>query len=262
MCIIPFAKKLVPALLCCSAFLAGSANAEHHKCDIELEYGVIIEQEQIRVMGAKKTLLQINDDQQLFINGTWVQLDAETTELLRAYSQQLRTEIPMMVSIAMDGISLGFDAINQVVSALSGSSSPALKEQFEGLKFRFKRKFDHSDNIFYIAPQSLDELDDFFEDELTHEVNDIITDSLGAMLLALGEAINRENEFEGEHTDFGEKMEQLSAEIEQQLSEKSGKLQEHAHKFCESLRNVDRIETQLQQRVPELREYDVVKLKD
>lgn len=257
-----FVKNTFAAIACCSALYANSAIAGHHKCDIELEYGVIIDQDHIRIMDSFKTVLQINGDRQLFIRGEWIMLDEQSTRLLKEYSLGLRKEVPTMVNIAMDGISIGFEAINQVVNALSGSSSPALKEQFEGLKFRFKKKFDHTDNIFYIAPQSLVELDDFFEDELTHEINEIITDSLGAMLLALGEAINTENRFEGEHTDFGEQMEILSAEIEQQLTEKSGKLQEHAYQFCESLREIDSIETQLQERVPALKEYDVVTLKD
>lgn len=253
---------MLPAITWLGALVATPTLAEHHKCDIELEYGVLIEHDHIRIMDRYKTILQINGDNQLFVRGEWIVLDDESTQLLNTYSLGLRREVPMMVSIAMDGISLGFEAVNEVVSALSGSSSPALKEQFEGLKFRFKKKFDHTDNIFYIAPQSLDELDDFFEDELTHEVNEIITDSLGAMLLALGEAINTENQFEGQDTDFGEKMEKLSQEVELQLSQKSGKLQEHAHRFCDSLRGLNDIEEQLQQRVPLLRDYDVVKLKD
>lgn len=255
-------KNIFASLTLCSALFANTAMAAYDSCDIELKYGVIIEQDDVRIMGPRKTVIQINDDKQLFVNGEWIMLDEPTTKLLTEYSLGLRTEIPKMVSIAMDGITLGFEAINQVVNTLSGSASPALKEQFEGLKFRFRKKFDHTGDIFYIAPQSLNELDDFFEDELTSEVNEIVTDSLGAMLLALGEAINTEGDLEGNKVDFGEQMEQLSAQIEKQLSEKSGKLKAHAHQFCQSLRGLDRIETQLQQRVPILMDYDVVALKE
>ncbi len=233
------------------------------ECHIELEHGLIITPEHIRVMDKNRTVLQINNDEQLFIQGYWKQLSEPEQLLLRQFSEGLRREVPEIVDIAMDGVSLGIDAINQIIDGVSGGSAPLIKRQFEEIKFRFKERFNHTDDIFYIAPQSLDEIDDFFEDELSEKIKAVVSESLGAILIALSEALSSaETNYEINHDDFGERMEKLSKQIDIKLSEKSTVLEAKAQLFCEHLKELDEIETALQKSVPELHRFDIVRSKD
>lgn len=233
-------------------------------CDIQLQYGILITPEHIRILNRNTTTVQINNDEQLFINGEWIQLESHEVALLRSFSEGLRTEVPQIVGIAMEGADIGLMALDKIMSGIADTGDEDLfQEEFQDFRSRFKQKFNHIDNKFYIAPQSLDKLADFFEDELGQEIKKVVTGSLGAVLVALGEAINtNESGNERNIVDVSKQLKRLEARIEKQLSAKSEILEKKAHQFCNRLKEINRTERELHVMLPELRQYDLVKLKE
>lgn len=240
--------------------IAGVAQAS--ECDIELNHGLLINSDHIRVMDKHRTKLQINNDEQLFILGEWVKLNPEDTEILRQYSLGLRREVPQIVNIAMEGVEIGLHAIDQVVTGLSGGrSDTSINKHFEEIKFSLKKKFNRTDEHFYIAPQSLNELSDFFEDELGNELKTIVKGSMGSIMVAVGEAMrSEENSLESTISDMSERMELVSEGIESSLESKTKSLEQKAEQFCHRLIELNKYETKLQQHVPQLLDFDVVSL--
>ncbi len=254
--------KLLLCLLVLTAVMPGMLRAE--TCEIELKYGILITPEHIRILERHFTQIQINHDEQLFINGEWIQLEVHEIELLKSFSKGLRNEVPQIVGIAMEGAEIGLTALDKIMNGIADNADGDLfKEEFDSFRARFKQKFNQFDDKFYIAPQSLDKLDDFFEDELGQEVKKVVTGSLSAVLIALSEAINsNDSGLERDVMDVSEQLERLESKIEQQLSVKSLVLQRKAKQFCDRLTELNKTESELQVMVPELRNYDVVKLKD
>jgi hypothetical protein len=241
--------------------LPATANAA--SCDIQLQYGILITPEHIRIIDGYLTKIQINNDEQLFINGDWIRLEVHEEELLKSFSKGLRNEVPQIVGIAMEGAEIGLQALDKIMNGIVDSGDGDLfQEEFEDFRARFKQRFNQFDNKFYIAPQSLDKLDDFFEDELGQEIKKVVTGSLGAVLIALGEAINsNDGGVESNVVDVSEQLERLEEKIEKQLSAKSLVLEKKAKQFCDRLTELNKTESELHVMLPLLRDYDVVKLK-
>ncbi len=236
--------------------------AQAKACDIQLQYGILITPEHIRILNRNTTTIQINNDEQLFINGDWIQLESHEVALLRSFSKGLRTEVPQIVGIAMEGADIGLMALDKVMSGIADTGDGDLfQEEFAEFRARFKQKFNHFDNKFYIAPQSLDKLANFFQDELGQEIKKVVTGSLGAVLVALGEAINtNESGNERNIVDVSKQLERLEQKIEQQLSAKTEVLEKKATQFCQRLVELNRTESELHVMLPQLKPYDVVKL--
>lgn len=255
-------KALLGSLLSLGVItLSFGANAK--SCDIQLQYGILITPEHIRILNRNTTTIQINNDEQLFINGDWIQLESHEIALLRSFSRGLRTEVPQIVGIAMEGADIGLMALDKIMSGIADTGDGELfQEEFADFRSRFKQKFNHIDNKFYIAPQSLDQLADFFEDELGQEIKKVVTGSLGAVLVALGEAINsNESGNERNIVDVSKQLERLEAGIEKQLSAKSEVLEKKATQFCQRLKELNRTESELHVMLPQLKPYDLVVLK-
>jgi len=222
--------------------------------------GLLIAPDHIRVMKVGRTQVQINHDKQLFIRGEEVVLTKEQQALLHEFSVGLRKELPEIVSIAMDSMDLGFNALDQVIQGLSGTdTAQGVKEHFTELKGGLLKRFARSGDNFYIAPQGMSELEDFFEDEISNQVRDVVTGSLKIMLAAMGEAYNRsESVIEGRRIDLGERVDLISREVEKSLEYNASRLAKQSRAFCQRFETLEKAESRLQKQIPSLNEYDIL----
>lgn len=241
-------------------FLGASTKAVASGCPIQLKMGLLISPDHIRVMRHGRTLLQINGDSQLFIKGDLITLTDQEKYMVKEFSMGLRKELPEIVTIAMESMELGFDAFDKVVKSLSGSDSArGIEEHFSKLKGGLLEKFARSGDNFYIAPQDLNQLDDFFEEELSNQINQIVTDSLQIMLGAMGEAIRQNDDgIEGTKIDIGERVKMLSEEVDNSLKINADRIAKKAAAFCRRFESLDKTETRLQNHIPSLLEYDIL----
>lgn len=237
-----------------------SSQTKAAECPIQLKMGLLISPDHIRVLQKGRTQFQINNDEQLFIRGDEVTLTPEQTLLVKEFSLGLRKELPEIVSIAMDSVELGFSALNKIIQGISGTdTAQGIEEHFSELQRRLFGRFARSGDNFYLAPQALNELDDFFEDELSNQVKSVVTNSLHIMLGAMDEAFQQsESEIEGVKIDLGERVDLLSKEVENSLKYNANRLEEKATAFCQRFETLDSIEARLQKELPRLRNYDIL----
>ena len=247
---------LVVSLLFSSPLLADEL------CDVELGHGVIITNDVIRIVDNGQTNVQINDDSQLFIRGRWIELNQDEEQILREYSKGLRNTVPELVKLATDGVNLGLSAIEQVVTGFTDKEPEVLKDQLKYVEIALKDKFKVGDDFYYIAPQSLSKLDDFFEKEISQKIHSAVHGSLGAILVALGDAFeSNEGNIEQKISGMGERIDIISIEIDKSLQKKVVQLEDKANEYCGCLRTLNETEDKLQQLVPELADFDLVQVK-
>ena len=222
--------------------------------------GLLIAPDHIRIMEMGRTQVQINHDKQLFIRGIEVPLSVEQEKLVREFSLGLRKELPEIVTIAMDSLELGFNALDQMIKGMSGTDTEkGVTAHFSELKGGLLERFARSGDNFYIAPQGMSELEDFFEDELSNQVRELVTGSLKVMLSAMGEAYSRsESVIEGKRVDLGERVEMISQEVEKSLEYNASRLAEQSRAFCKRFETLQETETRLQKQIPTLNKYDIL----
>jgi len=256
----PYKKQFIQAILFSGLFIAPS-HAE--QCDINLNYGIVIDPGHVRIIDEDKTYLQINGNDQLFVNGKEITLTNKQKELVTRYTLGIREQIPSIVSIAIEGVDIGFKAVNKVISGITGENSAShqkLQKHFDELQWRLRKRFNQSDESFYIAPQGFDDLEQIFADEFEQEIEAIVTESLGTILIAVGEAITNSNSKNNEQPEspFKERMASIAEEFELEVGDKIDALKSKAENFCTKLAELDDIENQLNREVKALSLYNLI----
>lgn len=115
-----------------TSLMASNVNAQ--QCDINFNYGVVINPSHLRIMQKSQTFVQINNDKQLFIRGREVSLNEEQINLINQYSQGIRKQVPEIVDIAIEGVDIGLKAVNKVIAGLTGENSAShqkIQERFD-----------------------------------------------------------------------------------------------------------------------------------
>jgi hypothetical protein len=257
--------KFIPVAFTSLSLLSSAVYAEH--CDVNFNYGVIIDPAHIRFLEQGHTKIQINDKSQLFVEGREAHLTNEQQLLLAQYSTGIRQQVPKIVEIAIEGVDIGFKTVNKVIGGLTGENSAShqrVQEKFNELQDRLHKRFNHSDKSYYIAPQDFDDFDELFAGEFEQEIEEIISTSIGSILMAVGEAMtNREEENSERRVDtFDERMESMGKELKLQISNEANVLESKAQKFCHSLIELNKIEDKMQQTIPELSSFNLIETKE
>ncbi|AZN31623.1 MAG TPA: DUF2884 domain-containing protein [Pseudoalteromonas sp.] len=242
--------------------LSSSAVLAQSQCDVELSHGLIITDDVIRILDKGQTRVQINNNSQLFIRGYWVDLSTEESKVLEQFSHGIRHTVPELVNLATDGVNLGLSAIEHVVEGMSDKEPEVLKTQLQYVERALMDKFKRGDDFFFIAPQSLSQIDDFFTKEISQQIHSAVHGSLGAILMSLGDAFkSREGNIEDRINDMGQRMDIISKEIDKSLQKKAQQLELKASEYCECLNALDVTESRLQAIVPGMADFDLVQIK-
>jgi len=256
--------KILPILLLTSLV---SFISKADQCSVNFNYGVIIDPSHIRMIDMGQTVVQINDNHQLFVQGREIQLNEQQQQLINQFSSDIRAQVPEIVSIAIDGVDIGLKAVNKAIGSLTGENSAAqqkVQAKFDELKWRIRARFNQSANNYYIAPQDFTDLDDIFTGEFEQEIEEIITDSIGTILLAVGEAMikNNDNNDSG-HSEqrlstFDERIETMGKGLELEISANATALKNKAEQFCLKLNELDNLESEIQHLILPLKKYNLI----
>lgn len=244
-----------------SCLFISAANAQ--QCDINFNYGVIIDPAHLRIISQGQTYVQINDQHQLFVNGREIPLNNEQKKQLSEYSNGIRSQVPAIVSIAIEGVELGLKAVNKVISSLTGENSAShqqFQEKFNEMKWRLRTRFNHSDDSYYIAPQDFYDFDEIFAGEFEKEIETIVTDSVGTILVAVGEAMTHREEQSTEQRveTFDQHIETMGNDIKIDISNQANALENKAEIICANLVKLDQLENKIQLEIPALAQFNLI----
>ncbi len=235
------------------------------ECNMAFAHGILIAPDHIRILQNNRTHVQINGDKQLFIRGEWVMLQQDDVVLLQRYAHDLRKFVPEIVSIAVDGVELGLSSIEAMFTGVGSSSQQAeWRELVRETTFQWMSRFVRTNEHFYLAPQSLNELDYFLHGELKPQLDSLARHTVGAVWGALRDAL-RHSDSNFERSDNQQEWQSVGYLVDKiniGLDAKAIELEEKSALFCQRMQALDEIEQQLQQRLPALNDYDVVVQKD
>jgi chaperonin cofactor prefoldin len=256
-------------LLGCTLLFLASFNSQAKQCSINLNYGVIIDPSHVRIIDNGNTIIQINGSSQLFVGGREIQLDKDQQRLITEFSTGIRKQIPEIVSIAIEGVDIGLKAVNKVIGGLTGENSASqqkVQTSFDELKWRIRTRFNQSANNYYIAPQDFDDFDDIFTGEFEQEIEEIISNSIGTILLAVGEAMindsNSENSRNSEQRipTFDDRMESMGKDLELEISASARVLAKKAEQFCLQMSELNKTESKIHQAIVKLKKFNLIEI--
>lgn len=241
--------------------LAFNAQADL-ECKVDLEYGLLVSDGRIRVTDKDRTVYQINGDDQLIVGGHWIEINSEQAALLTDFSRGIHYSIPKMIILATEGVELAIETVEHVYTGLVGTDHKTfskLEKALERVHWKVKSKFIQSNSNYYIGPGSLEKVDDLVDRELEEQIEQAINTSLGGILSAIGGlASGNDADMEEKMENLSQKLEMMGAEIERTVGPRSDTLRKKAEWFCNKMQELDGIEEQLRNDIPQMRKFDII----
>ncbi len=231
-------------------------------CDVDLNYGFIIDNNRIRVVDDHITRYQINDFDQLIVGGHWISLSDKQKADVRDLAKNVHEVMPQMTLLAVDGVKLAVDTVQHVYTGLVGTdhkSYEKLTSALDRVKKKVDKKFIHSGTNYYVGPGSLENVDELVDQQLEEEIEQAIDTSLGGILSAIaGLTSGSDEDMERRVNELYERLEHMGANIERKIEPRAGSLRKKAQWFCDRLERLNDIEDRLRASIPQLQPYDVI----
>ena len=229
-------------------------------CEVSLDYGVVVSEQQIRVIGqGGRTVYQINHASQLIVQGEWIELDEQQEREISELSAGIHQVVPKMILLANEGVVLAVETIEQVYGGLvkDNESQKKLQKSLERVQMSVKEKFIRANDNFYMGPGSLEQVNDLVDRELEEQLEEAMSTSVGGILSAIGGLVANEGS-EEKIAAISNQLETIGGEISQTVGPKAQTLKLKAQWFCNKFEELDKAEDRLRASIKELQPYNVL----
>ncbi|WP_338518760.1 DUF2884 family protein [Alteromonas gracilis] len=261
-------KKLLLSAAVASVLFSGQALAhnssfQNNSCDIELDGHIKYYQGDLTVKMDDGSVMTIDKFHNLTVNGSDVSLSSEQQEWVSEYYNRIDEAIPMTLTIASEGLEIANVAVTEVFSELLGSDNDmdaSFQTLFTNLEGKLSASFyDDAGNI-RIDSAQYDEpgwFDESWEQEFEEELETLISESMGRILIALGTQMLWEG---GDMEDFEQRMEAWGEDLEYRLESQAAALEEKGQALCEVLKKADYAEGKMQASISGLDDLNLLDL--
>ncbi|MFD2166225.1 DUF2884 family protein [Thalassotalea euphylliae] len=256
-------KKILAgaSILLTSSVFAHDFNTD--SCDVDLNGRVKMTTEALEFGDDHNNSYKIVGRDTLFVNGEEVALNGAQEDLVGEYASNVRALVPEVKTIAIEGIGLAKEGIDLAFTELLGSGN----QISEDLNIELDKLSEHVNTSFSIENGIEFSEDGFvgdtyfgedFENRLEESIENAVQKSMGTLMIAMG----REMLFSGGDMEaFEARMETFGEEIEQQMEARAESIEESAHQLCMKLADVDEMENQLRDNIPEMPNVDIIRVK-
>ncbi|WDE10542.1 DUF2884 family protein [Thalassomonas haliotis] len=249
-------------LLASTLILTSTSLYAHDSCDVELEGGIKIDSTGIEFMQDKKPVYSIFEDNRLMVDGKSIDLNAGQQALVTEYATSIRSIIPEVKSIAIEGIDLAVEGVNMAFDELLGAGNDVgadLTRELTALRDEVQTRFD-ADKGFYVDEHGFageEFLGDEFEQRIESVVEKAVRDSMGSLLIAVGQQML----FSGDTGAFETKMASFGDKIATEMEARGAELESKGEQICLSVVEIDNLEEQLKAEISELEHINILKVK-
>ncbi len=253
--------KTAIAITLMASFTSTALYAHDNSCDVDLDASLTINKNTLEFFDKKdRTLYKIIDNKTLIIDGKLIDLNSKQQALVYDYSMSIRTLVPEVKDIALEGVDLALEGVGLVFDELLGEENEVgaeLIEELSALKEEISTRFS-MDHDFTIGADGLngDEfLGDEFEDRIESAVEKAVMSSMGSLLVAVGQEMLFSN---GDTDAFETRMENFGETIENEMEGRAEKIELKAEKLCLSIVEIDHLEEQLKATIDEMSAINVI----
>lgn len=253
----PMKTKLAVALslLLSTSAMAHQEHTEHQQsCNINIEKSVKVTPSFIQVLDGDESLYRIEDGSTLYTQGKRVHLTDEQQALVEEYSALIQELAPQVAQIIADALEIAQSAISGVITELFGQDTE-LQNKVESIIVKMKDKaapmVNQAKGEYFLAKDSIESAGDDFGKEIEQEVENLLKESSGHLLMLVGKMlVDGEEGMDG----LEEKMQAFGDQMEQRGNE----LEARAEAMCEQAVRLDELESRMQKEIPQFAQYDLI----
>lgn len=261
-------KLIQPTLIATAltASLASSAIYAHESCNVDLSAGFTINPTSIEFLkeeadgeNSNRSLYKITDGKLLWVDGTEVTLNDSQKQLVQKYDAKIRQLVPEVKSVAIEGVDLAVDGVNLAFNGLLGEGNSVAADLTAELKLVREQvatnlTIDNGITIGVDGLESEELLGEDFEHRIESAVEKAVLNSMGSILIAVGQQMMADN---GDEQSFETRMEEFGDTLEQEMTARADKIEAKAQKLCVNIAKLDALEEQLKAEIEPLNNTNV-----
>ncbi|WP_394167057.1 DUF2884 family protein [Photobacterium piscicola] len=238
--------------------LLSSGTVYAQSCPVDVPNPIHIDKGSVSVYEAGKPKLLIDDNNNLFINGQQVDLNAMQQKALTVYSDDMQTYLPQMAALAQQGTGLALAVLKDVSNSFDSQTAFAkVQALVNQLSEQAQHKFYNQQGEFVMPADVFTSMDTTWKTEFENAMQQVTVESISSVLAALADEMkNGDVDFSQMQTKFS----QLKTQITDTVAQHSGEMKVKANDLCGSIEGLAKQEQQLQQIIPQLQNIPMFKM--
>ncbi|PSW05804.1 YggN family protein [Photobacterium lipolyticum] len=237
--------------------LLSSASVFAQSCPVDVQNDIHINEGQVSVYQSGQPKMMIDENNNIFINGKQLDLNAMQRQAVEAYSNGVQEYLPKMADIANDGVGIATDVLEEVSSSFDSKESFANVESLiDEYGKKAQEKF-YQDGEFVMPADMFADVDLSWKAEFEEAMKHVSVESMSGLFAALSDEMkNGEISF----TELQNKFSELKLRIEERIQARSGEIATKANDLCDSIKGLAEEEQQLHKVIPELKDYQMFEI--
>jgi hypothetical protein len=254
------------ALLSTAAMAHDNESHSHHNysdysnysCNVNLAHSVQVTPQYVQVLDGQTSLYRITDDSQLFIDGDKISLTPEQQQLVDQYHALIQELAPKVAQLVSQALALAQQAITSIFGEMFGDDAN-MQQKIEVVTEKFERRLapliNDNQGEYFLSKEHIDAAGDDLAKEIEQDVEELVKASAGQIMMFIGKMMMAGDE---DLSGFEQRMEQFG----QQMKYKGKDLEQQANQMCQQMERLESLESQLQQSIPKLADYDLLKVEN
>ncbi len=250
-------KKSVLAFTALAASFSAVSAVQAKSCPVDVQHEVRIAGEQVSIYESGQPKLLIDENNNVFINGKQLDLNAMQQRALDAYTQSVKDNLPKMADLAKDGVGVANDVLDEVSADFDSKESFAkVQSLIDDYAAKANDKF-YPDGEFVMPENLFDEMDTSWKGEFEQALKHVSLESASAMFAALSAEMK---EGDLSFSEVQTKFSDLKARLEERIRSRSGEMAVKANDLCDSMKGLAQEEQEVQKVIPQLKDYQVFEI--
>lgn len=240
---------------------SGNISVSSQSCDLTFQNTLRISPERVEFSAGNNQSMIIDQDGSVTLDGKSVALSSSQQNDMKDYADNVRSQVPQVAEIAMEGVKLAGVALDEVGSAFGIDNMQGMQSLMEDVATEIQDSF-YQGGTFVMDQGNFENLDHTFGPEFDAKIEEameeMVMESIGSLLITLGTELLSSG---GNMNEFEQRMENMGKQIEEKVELQAANLEQRADGLCHSFTALALQEDAIQQFMPEFKNYDVFVVK-
>ncbi|MDE1310376.1 YggN family protein [Vibrio aestuarianus] len=225
------------------------------QCRVNVGHEVHLDGEKVEIIKTSTDKVLMDDQNNLYIHGERVELDAEQQSALEKYQEDINTALPKAKQLASDGLALANDILDDVAASIdSPNAFDKVKQSMTEFFADIESRYYQGDDL-VLPAQTFESMSETWAEDFENAKALFNQEFIASAFEALSSKMQQEGGLN--LTELANTMAELKDKLAVRINEYSNQIQKENDDFCESLDNMVEQEQQLHQKIPELKDYQV-----
>ncbi|MGX5915031.1 DUF2884 family protein [Aliidiomarina sp. Khilg15.8] len=238
-------------------FSANQVMVQDEACNFSIQHDLHVAEHEVVLRDNNEELWRVNRDGQLFVNGTQADTSRHQTQLLQQYQQGIYSQTQDLVVVVAEALDIANYAVSSVFNELLGGKADSkISKLQQAISAELDNIVQQQDEYLVIRGSELDALGDNLDSVIDEEMEALIAESMGSVLMQVGKAMMfGSGSMDERIASFEERMESMGERVEAEVEARAEKLEARAEGMCQQVQTLASIELELSEDFTAFKEY-------